>query len=172
MVLFTHAVVGGAIGVALRSHPVSAFLFGFLSHFVLDAMPHWDYHLESSRKHSSGDRLQGNFVMNRSFVFDLIKIGTDLLTGAVIVYLFLYGDVLNISAFLVQGTFWGMVGGVLPDVLQFVYYKTKREPLTTLQKFHLSVHTQKRLDGRYVIGPLLQIGVVVLAVLISRFTAL
>lgn len=167
MVLFTHAVVGGAIGAITRSHPALAFLGGFVSHFVLDAIPHWDYPLESSRAHESGDHLQGDFILDHKFLFDLVKIGTDLLLGIVIVYLFFSADILSPSKFFFQGTFWGMVGGVLPDFLQFAYYKTKREPLTTLQRFHIAVHTDTRLEGRHIIGPLLQVLFVSLVLVVS-----
>ncbi len=169
MVLFTHAVVGGAIGAVTRTHPVLAFTLGFVSHFVLDALPHWDYPLESSREHESGDHLKGDFVLNHKFLFDLIKIGTDLLLGIVIVYLFFSADILNPSAFLTQGTFWGMIGGILPDFLQFAYYKIKREPLTSLQKFHIRVHTNKRFDGQHIVGPLLQVLFVVVILLMSLY---
>lgn len=169
MVLFTHAVVGGALGAVTRSHPVLAFFVGFVSHFVLDALPHWDYPLESSRQHESGDHLQGDFVLDHRFLFDLIKIGTDLLLGFVIVYLFFSADILRPSTFLTQGTFWGMVGGVLPDFLQFAYYKIKREPLTTLQKFHIKVHTDRRFHGQHILGPLLQVLFVTIVLVISYF---
>mgnify|MGYP000125419269 CR=1 FL=1 len=166
MVLFTHSVVGGALGSLLKSHPVLAFFAGFISHFILDAFPHWDYTLESGQKHESGNELKGDFVIDHRFLFDLVKIGTDLLVGAVIVYLFFVDNILDPILFLQSGMFWGMVGGILPDFLQFAYYKTKREPLTTLQKFHISVHTNVRLKDRYIIGPLLQIALVLLVLFV------
>jgi hypothetical protein len=42
MILSTHAIVGAAIASFLPSHPTIAFVLGFGSHFVLDAIPHWD----------------------------------------------------------------------------------------------------------------------------------
>lgn len=47
MILSTHAVVGGAIGSLFPSHPILVALLGFTSHFVIDAIPHWDYPLKS-----------------------------------------------------------------------------------------------------------------------------
>jgi len=39
MILSTHAIVGAAIASFLPSHPTTAFVLGFASHFVLDAIP-------------------------------------------------------------------------------------------------------------------------------------
>ena len=36
-----HVLSGAVIGATSRRHPVSAFALGVLSHFVLDAVPHW-----------------------------------------------------------------------------------------------------------------------------------
>jgi len=43
MILTTHAIVGAALASFLSSHPAAAFVAGFASHFVLDAIPHVDY---------------------------------------------------------------------------------------------------------------------------------
>ena len=48
MILSTHAIVGAAIASFLPSHPTTAFVLGFGSHFVLDAIPHWDYPIKSA----------------------------------------------------------------------------------------------------------------------------
>ncbi len=36
-----HVLSGAVIGAVSRRHPASAFALGVLSHFVLDAVPHW-----------------------------------------------------------------------------------------------------------------------------------
>ena len=33
----------------------------------------------------------------------------------------------------------------LPDALQFVYWRVRREPLTSLQKFHIWIHTKNKM---------------------------
>src|SRR5260370_42631939 len=48
MILSTPAIVGAAIASFLPSHPTTAFVLGFASHFVLDAIPHWDYPIRSA----------------------------------------------------------------------------------------------------------------------------
>jgi hypothetical protein len=43
MILTTHAVVGAALASFVPEHPAVAFVVGFGSHFILDAIPHVDY---------------------------------------------------------------------------------------------------------------------------------
>ena len=43
MTLTTHAIFGAGLASLMPEHPVAAFIAGFASHFVLDAIPHWDY---------------------------------------------------------------------------------------------------------------------------------
>jgi hypothetical protein len=45
MILSTHAIVGGAIASLFPSHPLLVVAAGFVSHFAIDAIPHWDYPL-------------------------------------------------------------------------------------------------------------------------------
>ena len=47
MILTTHAIVGGALASLFPTHPITAIAAGFASHFVIDAIPHWDYPLQS-----------------------------------------------------------------------------------------------------------------------------
>ena len=42
MVLVPHMLVGAAIGSQVSSYWL-AFLFGLMSHYLLDSLPHWDY---------------------------------------------------------------------------------------------------------------------------------
>jgi hypothetical protein len=167
MILLTHSVVGGAIGVVLRTHPVLAFTAGFASHFILDAFPHWQYSLTSSKPHPT-DKMLGRFVLDSKFIFDLIKIGIDMVIGIIIVYLFFHGDAFSFTTFLSQGVFWGMVGGVLPDFLQFAYYQTKSRLLNPLQKFHMWMHVEpdKEKASWYPLGVFLQLGIIAIALLL------
>jgi hypothetical protein len=41
MLVTNHVLSGAVIGAAARRRPATAFAFGVLSHFVLDAAPHW-----------------------------------------------------------------------------------------------------------------------------------
>ena len=166
MILTTHAVVGAAIGTLLPGSPVLSAASGFISHFVLDAFPHWDYTL-SSTKGMEGNKLQGDFIMGRNFIFDLLKIVLDAFVGILLVVLFF--DIGGTpQEFLYSSVLWGALGAMLPDALQFVYYKLKREPLTSLQKFHIAIHSKRNFSKYTIIGPALQVAICVLVIVISR----
>jgi len=47
MIPSTHAIVGGAVASLFPSHPVLVAALGFASPFAIDAIPHWDYPLQS-----------------------------------------------------------------------------------------------------------------------------
>src|SRR5258708_34344535 len=47
LILTTHAIVGGALASLFPTRPITAIAAGFASHFVIDAIPHWDYPLQS-----------------------------------------------------------------------------------------------------------------------------
>jgi len=95
--LGTHAVVGGALGYWLGRNPVYAFAIGFLSHALLDMMPHHDPVLT--------DRLDIG-------VFGAFNLGTLFTTAK----LCRSND--NDSRI-----FWGAIGGMLPDLEHILFFK-------------------------------------------------
>src|ERR1700758_4501628 len=85
MILSTHAMVGGAIASLFPSDPILAVAAGFASHFVIDAIPHWDYPLRSISVGKGAD----NRRLNRAVIIDLICIGIDACAGlALAIWLF------------------------------------------------------------------------------------
>ena len=165
MILVTHAVVGAGIASVARLHPISAFIVGFLSHFVLDTIPHWDYHLKSSTKGSVANPIDGDFVIGRDFYFDLIKIGLDFLLGLVLPLIF-FSQGMSLLDFVTSGILWGAIGGMTPDFLQFVYSKFRHEPMVSLQRFHIFMHADRRLNDSYILGPLIQAGLIAGTILV------
>ncbi len=159
MILVTHAVVGAGIARVARLHPVPAFIVGFLSHFILDTIPHWDYHLKSSTKGSVANPIDGDFVIGRDFYFDLVKIGFDFSLGLVLPYIF-FSQGMSLVDFATSEILWGAIGGMTPDFLQFVYTKFRREPMVSLQRFHIFMHATRSLSHAHVVGPLLQAGLI------------
>lgn len=141
MVLATHIVVGSAVASLMPNHPFVGFTMAFVSHFLLDAIPHWDYKLKSGVS-SDKNPLDADIAINRHFIRDLFCIGADILIGIVIA-IFVLGGTQKLSAPTIVA---GALGGLLPDVLQFVYMKIRREPLISLQKFHLWIHSKKRIN--------------------------
>ena len=165
MTLSTHAIVGAAIVSSMPNHLILGFSLAFASHFVLDAIPHWDYKL-SSHKTNGMDRMNDDLVINKKFFFDLLKISLDFMLGALLALFFF-------TAFGPHLPFWipliGVAGATLPDALQFAYCKWRHQPLIALQRFHLWIHAKKRLNDRPYVGIPLQIALVVLVVFISKF---
>ena len=116
MVLTPHALVGAAVAGAVPEHPVTGFILGFLSHFILDAIPHWDYDLDF-------------FKTNSLTVKDLFKLSLDTVLGLAVV------------GFFTPILIWGALGGLAPDALQYVSRKTNWRWLDPVQKFHLWIHS-------------------------------
>jgi hypothetical protein len=163
MTLATHAVVGAAIASSMPNHPVTGFALAFASHFVLDAIPHWDYPL-ASHTTSTANRMNEDMIINKSFFIDLTKIGFDMLCGILF----------SLLLFTLHGPhlFWipmiGVLGAVLPDALQFIYWKWRHQPLIALQKFHLWIHAKNDLNDKPAAGIPFQIALIVLVVLASK----
>jgi hypothetical protein len=159
VILSTHAIVGAAVGSLMPEHPALAFACGLASHFAIDAIPHWDYPLRSiTLKPTDGPALQLNWYLGR----DLVLIGIDACAGLAI-GLWLYATPAAALAVLLAA-----LGAMLPDPLQVVHRLYPREPLRTLQRFHVWIHSKRKLT--WPIGVSSQLSFVVLVV--SIFEAL
>ena len=137
MILSTHAIVGGAIATFIPGHPALAFAVGVASHFTIDAIPHVDYPLRSiSVRRSAPSAL----TLDWRLALDLGLLALDACIGLAIV-LWLYASPVTTFAVLA-----GAFGGMLPDPLQLLQKIYPREPLKSLQRFHVWVHTKRRLS--------------------------
>ncbi|KKU79639.1 MAG: hypothetical protein UY04_C0005G0014 [Parcubacteria group bacterium GW2011_GWA2_47_7] len=163
MILATHAVVGAAAANIFPGHPMMAFVVGFLSHFVLDAIPHWHYTLLSSR-HDHTDPMNSDIILNKDFPLDLFKIGCDAMLGIGLAVLFLHAT----TPYYLSVTILGAIGGIMPDALQFAYFKWRHEPLVTLQRFHHWIHAKSNLDHQAIWGPAIQVFIGVFCMLLVR----
>jgi len=163
MILTTHAITGATLASLMPNHPVLGFVAGFTSHFLLDAIPHWDYPI-SSMKTDQDNPLNNSMVVNKYFYIDLIKFGIDGLLGLFLSFV-LFGVIHQSSPFII---FIGAIGGMAPDVLQFFYWKWKCKLLESLQKFHLSIHSKIELNNQPIFGILLQIVFIYLIVFVLR----
>lgn len=157
MILTTHAIVGASVAQLFPAHPAVAFAAGFVSHFILDSFPHWDYDLASARRDNDGH--VKDLAVNAAFARDLLKIAFDFVIGFVSVYFFL-GQVGNESQLL-----WGAIGGVAPDFLQFVYFKLRVWPLTKLQRFHQYIQRGRKIRSPWwgIATQMLVVAIVLLA---------
>ncbi len=135
MILTTHAVVGAAVAELFPSNPILGFCAAFLSHFVLDAIPHWDYKIKSHKKNPE-DPLNGGVKFGKDFIIDLLKVLIDLILGFVLSFLIFSKDGLKNQEIALMGAFAGM----FPDALQFAYWIFKTKFLKSIQKIHFAVH--------------------------------
>lgn len=138
MILSTHAIVGAAIASFMPGHPVVAFVAGVASHFAIDAIPHSDYRLRSI----SIGRSRSALTFDRSILRDLTLLAADAAIG-VAVTLWLYAG--SGATFAVLS---GAIGAILPDPLQLAYRLYPKEPLRSLQRFHVWIHTNRKLGPR------------------------
>lgn len=171
MILSTHAITGAAIASVLPNNPVLGFAAGFLSHFLIDSIPHWDYKLRSAKK-DPNNSLNDDLSLGKDFLLDLIKISIDGLLGmAVVIFLFFDYSVTQLFSLSVLKSviFWGITGALIPDFLQFVYFKFRHEPFTSLQRFHDFIHGKRIPSDHWILGISLQIIFIALVVYIFKF---
>jgi hypothetical protein len=137
MILTTHAIVGGALASLFPAHPILAVVAGFASHFAIDAIPHWDYPLQSI---SLAPGQRNRLKWEKPILRDMALICFDACAGLT----------LAIGLFSVHASILvvvlGAIAGMLPDPLQFAYSLRPQEPLVTLQRFHRWIHTKRQLD--------------------------
>jgi hypothetical protein len=139
----------------MPEYPALAFAGGMASHFAIDAIPHWDYPL---RAISVTPNTDSAVKLNWSLVQDLGLIVLDAGVGLAIA-LWLYGTPVAASSVLL-----GALGAMLPDPLQLAHRLYPREPLRTLQRFHVWIHASRRLA--WPIGVTSQASFVVMIVLV------
>jgi hypothetical protein len=138
MILTTHAIVGAAIASLIPDHPVGAFLVGVASHFAIDAIPHWDYPLRSMFRRAAGTSL----IVDTGLLTDFGFIALDGIAGLALA-IWVFATPTTIATIML-----GALGGMAPDPLQFVHRLYPHEPLRTLQRFHLWIHTKTRLGWK------------------------
>lgn len=155
MILTTHAIAGASAAVLVPQHPIVAFCAAFASHFVLDAIPHWDYDLHSD---SVNPKVGAPFVFNRALVRDLLAVTLDGVAG-IAFSLILFATSENVPLILACA-----LAGMLPDGLQFIYGHCKHEPFVSVQRFHRWVHGPWSLKRHHYVGIATQILTVALIV--------
>jgi hypothetical protein len=151
--------VGAAIASVLPAYPSLAIAAAFASHFLLDAIPHWDYPIRSDLVNPN---VAAAMKYDRALFGDLLRIGTDATLGIALALLLLARP--SDFALLLCAA----VAAMLPDALQFAYMRFPREPLISLQRFHLWMHASRDLRGRPILGLSAQIALVVVVLLVAR----
>lgn len=164
MTLTTHALVGAAAAQLFPQQPYLAFAVGFASHFAIDALPHWDYRPASLEKDQENP-LDTDMRLGKQFIFDLIRIGSDAILGVVLSVIIFSFTIFHAPLPIVL---IGAMAGILPDPLQFAYFKTRSIILEPLQRFHIAVQKGKSLYIKSLYGIGLQATLVLLIVGIEK----
>lgn len=148
-------VVATAVALPVLHNPAAAFAVGLASHYVVDAIPHWDWPLKSLEKKPE----EGHFASSVNFSFGAISI--DMLRLAMDTSM---GIIALAAVYMIAGGSWSLValvaaafGGVLPDGLQFLFFASRSRALAYHQHFHDLIHTEIKIPHtQYVRGVLLQ----------------
>jgi hypothetical protein len=109
MLLSVHATVGAIIGENVNT-PLLAFILAFISHFILDVIPHGDAVLIKAYR---------NDFKNKGVLYLIIF---DVISTIILLFLLFFFHKINYSL----TVFWGIIGGVLPDIMVAVYEITKK----------------------------------------------
>lgn len=135
-------------------HPVTGLFLAFASHFVLDALPHWDYPL-GSYDYNKEDPLKSVIHLNKKFLADLAKMGLDGIFGLILALIMFSPSLLWVA--------FGAISAMLPDFLSFLYLQIRREPFITLQRLHLWTHSKYEFEKNSFAGIVSQIVIIILA---------
>ncbi len=149
MILASHIIISGLIGAQSKSYFLAA-LAGLVSHYVLDAVPHWDEYLSKEFKDKTETGI--SFIKNKLFWKEMAKVAIDILLGLIIFYVLAGRDLDYGSAAL---ALTGIFFGILPDPLQLLYWLTK-SPLLKLN-YDLQHALHKKIQPNFILGILTQI---------------
>jgi F0F1-type ATP synthase assembly protein I len=159
MILTPHAIVGAAITNIIPGYPTLGFSLAFISHYILDMIPHIDYEIGGFIDNTS-KKVSPIFNNLKSFLH-VFKIFIDFVFGLALCILIFVKD---------EQTFYltilGVIGGVLPDFLQFIYLKFKHPYTHALQKMHDHFHHPDKMKDRPFRGVVIQVATSVVAVVI------
>ncbi len=159
MTLTAHALVGAAVVSLMPAHPVVGLCLAFASHFVLDAIPHWDYPIQSD---SVNPKIGAAMRYDRALLIDALTIGFDGALG-VACALLLFATRKNIGLVV-----FGACAAIFPDALQFIYIRFPHEPLSSLQRFHEWAHSSTSLSKHPIFGIGSQATLIVIIAIVVR----
>lgn len=124
MTLTTHATLGAVIGHA-TGNPLLAFIFGFISHFLIDMVPHGDTGMSDNFRIHKRHRRRAVAYVVVDAIFAMF-------------FVLMLANARDIDS--VRAYSWGIVGGVLPDFLVGVYEITKTRLLRWFNTLHFFFH--------------------------------
>ena len=136
MILTTHSIVGASITNLFPGNPGVGSILAFVSHYLLDMVPHKDYDVKFIDEESKTIK---SAVNNLKSALHFLPVALDLLVGVILCILIFVRDEQTFYL-----TFFGIIAGVLPDFFQFLYLKYKKHPFIIVQKFHDHIHNRSK----------------------------
>lgn len=160
MILTTHALIGAAIANAFPSELHIGLPFAFLSHYLMDIIPHTNY----GHEHFLNEKntMAEIDLKNLKAVEQVIFIVLDIVSAILLVFLFFVRDE---KTFLLSVS--GAFLGVLPDVMNFLRYRIGGRFFILAREIHDKFHYNKNYSHSLIYGVLTQFGLIVFWVLVS-----
>jgi hypothetical protein len=155
MTLATHIIIAAAVTKPLvELYPAVIFASALASHYLSDAIPHWDYKILSFKDKNPEDVHKRKWPFrSRTFWLDILRINVDFVIGLLVLFLIVRpGNPDEWLIYLLVAS-----GGVLPDFLQGVYFTRKADFLRPIHIFHDWIHTKIKLGQYPLIGVPFQI---------------
>ncbi len=148
MFLTVHAPTGIIIGQYI-SNPILAFIIGFIFHYILDMIPHGDTKIDSKYKNP-------------------IHIGTAALFDFILLFLVLILLFFSNVNLFKPSIITGMIGAMLPDILQGFYYIYRRKFFKKMQNIHIFFHDaiSKKYEMNFVPGIIFQLIILIILIFI------
>lgn len=127
MFITIHAATGALVGTQI-ANPILSFLINFALHFVMDIIPHGDKELGKRFFGLLNKKLNEEEKIKSLAVYGLIDY--------IVLVFFLLFMFKNFTFAKDDGVIWGIVGGIIPDLLVASYVLTKSKKIKWFFDFH------------------------------------
>ncbi len=165
MTFATHAVVGVAVAQFFPAHPGIGFVAALASHYLSDMLPHWNLQYQSViHNPAETTHTHNRLKFSPRLWWEIGEVLLEFVVGGLLA-IFLYRYTLMVLAWPL--IIAGLLGGVLPDVLQFLSLLIKRQPFIGLQKIHDYFHVAHDREITQVIPGLLWQIAFILVIVVS-----
>ena len=144
MTLATHILVAGAVAKPFigRVNGLFIFIISIFSHYLADAIPHFDYKLLSIKWNEEHKKSTSIDFKIHIIVLDLLNIAIDIAIGSALLFILVRPEI-TFANFVTYGLI--ILGGILPDALQPIFILWKRFPMNIIQDIHDFWHSKLRL---------------------------
>jgi len=139
MILTTHILGAAVLTKPLWGlHPALLFVGALASHYLLDIIPHRDYELNAIIREGQGKTAKFLGVRHNRLFGDMLKIAIDGAVGTSVLF-FIIRPEISIAALVPFGAI--VLGAVLPDMFQPVFWFFPKGLMPFIHRFHKWVHT-------------------------------